>query len=130
MNERMIDRIAIRALSAAFDEFVAACVDEHGKPRAPSVKALAKARGYLPPGATMSYGYKERREIQERCANARGRATGCIVIAEEPKPIAFTCPACQSQQELKTIDHAGNGTCTNCSLSFNVKLAADWSATK
>jgi len=50
-----IDRMALRALSAAFDEFVAACVDENGKPRAPNQKALAKARGYLPPRAKMAY---------------------------------------------------------------------------
>lgn len=78
-----IERIAIRALSAAFNEFVAACVDENGKPRAPSAKALAKARGCLPPGASMSYGYKEGSELEKRAAANRGvPPVTCIVVPD------------------------------------------------
>ncbi len=76
-----IDLIAIRALTSAFNEFVAACVDEHGKPRAPSRGALAKARGCLPPGSTMSYGYKGRREAEDR-ARAAGPGLPTIVFPE------------------------------------------------
>ena len=50
-----VDEIALRKLSEAFDEFVRACMDESGKPVAPSAKALAKARGYLPPYCESAY---------------------------------------------------------------------------
>jgi hypothetical protein len=50
-----IDELALRKLSEAFDRFVGACMDEHGKPRAPTVQDLAKARGYLPPYCEHAY---------------------------------------------------------------------------
>jgi hypothetical protein len=36
-------------MSTAFDNFVSACLDEKGKPKAPDYKSLMRAKGYLPP---------------------------------------------------------------------------------
>lgn len=75
-----IERMALRALTAAFNEFVAACVDENGKPRAPSARALAKARGCLPNTVSMGYGYKMRIECQEKAS--RMMSVPAIVVPE------------------------------------------------
>jgi len=42
-------RIAVKRLSKVFNEFIGECMNEDGSPKAPSQKALIKARGYLPP---------------------------------------------------------------------------------
>jgi hypothetical protein len=57
-----VDEIALRKMSEAFDEFVRACMDESGKPVAPPAKALAKARGYLPPYCAAAYKRTARQE--------------------------------------------------------------------
>ena len=41
--------LALFKLSEKFDEFIAECMDENGKPIAPSHKSIMRARGYLPP---------------------------------------------------------------------------------
>lgn len=51
-----IETLSLRKLSEAFDRFVGACMDEKGKPKAPSAGDLAKARGYLPPYCHNAYG--------------------------------------------------------------------------
>jgi len=50
-----ITEIALRKLSGAFDEFIGQCMDEDGKPVAPDIRALAAARGYLPPYCKLAY---------------------------------------------------------------------------
>lgn len=60
MSEQSIDLIALKIITTRLDEFVAECVDENGKPRAPSQQALAKVRGYLPHGCKMAYKVKEK----------------------------------------------------------------------
>lgn len=60
MSEQSIDLIALKIITTRLDEFVAECVDENGKPRAPSHQALAKVRGYLPPACKMAYKAKEK----------------------------------------------------------------------
>jgi hypothetical protein len=52
---KTVEEIALRKLSEAFDEFVLACMDEKGRPIAPDSRALAKARGYLPPYCKAAY---------------------------------------------------------------------------
>jgi hypothetical protein len=41
-------------MSDAFDDFIGGCI-ENGKPKAPDIKALAKARAYLPPYCKNAY---------------------------------------------------------------------------
>lgn len=48
-------KLSIIKLSEAFDEFVSECLDEDGKPQQPDHRALAKARGYLPPYCKNAY---------------------------------------------------------------------------
>lgn len=52
---KSVEEIALRKLSEAFDAFVSACIDESGKPKAPTQQALAKAKGYLPPYCKNAY---------------------------------------------------------------------------
>ena len=40
---------ALKIMGGKFDEFITSCMGEDGNPKAPSYKALMKARGYLPP---------------------------------------------------------------------------------
>lgn len=55
ISDTKILEIAIRVLSTHFDEFITSCMDEHGKPKAPMHKDLAKARGYLPAHCKNAY---------------------------------------------------------------------------
>jgi len=48
-SERKILYHALKVVSTQFDILVGECMDANGKPQAPDRKALAKARGYLPP---------------------------------------------------------------------------------
>lgn len=52
---KTIEELLLKRLWEEFDEFVRACMDDSGKPTAPSSKALAKARGYLPPYCASAY---------------------------------------------------------------------------
>lgn len=58
MNEQDISirvlELSIRTMSDAFDDFIGGCI-ENGKPKAPDIKALAKARAYLPPYCKNAY---------------------------------------------------------------------------
>lgn len=40
--------IAIKCLTKEFDEFISCCIDEHGKPKAPNMGELMKAKGSIP----------------------------------------------------------------------------------
>jgi hypothetical protein len=51
-DEVLVLEAALKALTRRFDEFVGQCMDDAGKPRAPSPKALAQARACLPPETT------------------------------------------------------------------------------
>lgn len=50
---------AVRVITRNFNDFIAACVDDAGKPKMPSHRDIAKARGYMPAGYSMSYGEKK-----------------------------------------------------------------------
>ena len=52
-------KLALIKLSEAFDELVSECLDEDGKPQQPDHRALAKARGYLPPFCKNAYENKK-----------------------------------------------------------------------
>jgi len=41
--------LSIKKLSESFDEFICECVDKDGKPKQPTMQAIMKAKGYLPP---------------------------------------------------------------------------------
>jgi hypothetical protein len=41
-------RLSLEAVTKSFDEFVGKCLDEDGKPKAPNIGAIMKARGCLP----------------------------------------------------------------------------------
>jgi len=41
--------IAVGAVSDQFNLFIGECMDENGKPKAPSMQALMRARAILPP---------------------------------------------------------------------------------
>lgn len=47
MSDYVIEH-ALRLLTTHFDDFIGECMDEDGKPKAPSPKALAQARACLP----------------------------------------------------------------------------------
>ena len=47
--EKIVLEIAIKKLSEAFNEFIGACLAADGKPKAPDLRAMMKARGFLPP---------------------------------------------------------------------------------
>jgi hypothetical protein len=59
-DELFVIEMALKVITRAMDELVGACLDESGKPKAPDMRALMKARGYLPP----------------KCANAFPAKTG------------------------------------------------------
>lgn len=46
---------ATRIITDRFNAFLALCVDENGKPKAPTAKDVAKARGYMPTRCSMSF---------------------------------------------------------------------------
>lgn len=48
-DDTVILDAALRGMSQALDDLVSACLTENGQIQAPSSKAIAKARGYLPP---------------------------------------------------------------------------------
>ena len=48
-DEVVILELALKTLSARFDEFIGACMDADGKPVAPHKKDLMRARACLPP---------------------------------------------------------------------------------
>jgi hypothetical protein len=41
--------LSISALSEAFNDLISECMDEYGKPKRPTMKAIMRARGCLPP---------------------------------------------------------------------------------
>lgn len=50
---------ALAVMTRAFDDFIGACMDEAGNPKAPDRRELMKARGYLPPKCTNSFPAKK-----------------------------------------------------------------------
>lgn len=64
MEKDIVLELAIKNLSMAFDEFVAACMDENGKPKAPDYRAMMKARGYLPPYCECALSKKHNAELR------------------------------------------------------------------
>ena len=49
-----VDRVIIETLTACIDRFVGECIDDKGEPKAPSRKALMRARAALPERFTHS----------------------------------------------------------------------------
>lgn len=58
-EQQEIDRLIIRAVYKVLDDFVADCLDEAGNPKAPSKKAIANARAYLPVWCKNSFNKKD-----------------------------------------------------------------------
>jgi hypothetical protein len=54
---RMLE-IALKVLSARFDEFVGSCLDANGNVVAPAKKDVMRARACLPPGSNHALGNK------------------------------------------------------------------------
>jgi hypothetical protein len=54
---RMLE-IALKVLSARFDEFVGSCLDANGNVVAPAKKDVMRARACLPPGSKHALGSK------------------------------------------------------------------------
>lgn len=52
--------LALRALTEAFDTFISECTDSEGSRYTPSMQAVMKARGYLPPGCANAFKPKVR----------------------------------------------------------------------
>ncbi len=47
-NESEFNRISLLAVTRRFDEFISKCMDDQGKPKAPSLGDIAQARACLP----------------------------------------------------------------------------------
>lgn len=47
--DTVVLELSIRAMSKAFNEFIGKCLDAEGKPKQPTIQAMMKARGHLPP---------------------------------------------------------------------------------
>ena len=60
-EEPEILELALRAMSLAMDEFISACIDENGNPRAPLPGDLAKAKAFLPQYCRNAFLRKENR---------------------------------------------------------------------
>ncbi len=125
-----IDKIALRALSVAFDEFVGACTDEHGKPRAPKPGALAKARGYLPPYCKHSYTME--RQTFERLAHPEpGHSAGCIVFptryrdSDHRDQVEICCHLCGEWFESSwgNLERGSEVDCERCKGKFTIMYA-------
>ncbi len=55
VSDIVILKLALRSLSLAFDHFISETLDENGKPKIPDIRAISKARGYLPEYCVNSY---------------------------------------------------------------------------
>jgi len=55
-------KIALKQMSLQFNDFIKECMEEDGKPKEPSYKALMKARGFLPPYCEYSLSKKHKGE--------------------------------------------------------------------
>lgn len=54
-------KLAVDAVSMQFNAFIGECMDENGKPKAPSMQALMRARATLPPGCEHAFQPKEKK---------------------------------------------------------------------
>lgn len=48
-DELFVMETALRVMTRKLDDLIGECMDENGKPKAPTMRALMTARGYLPP---------------------------------------------------------------------------------
>ena len=53
-DDTRILELSLTKLSLAFDHFISECMED-GKPRQPTMQALMRARGYLPPYCVHAY---------------------------------------------------------------------------
>lgn len=53
-DEVQILELSLRLMSNHLDELIASCIDESGKPKAPDMRSVMRARGVLPPYCAMS----------------------------------------------------------------------------
>lgn len=60
-TEERILQLAITALTVHLNEFIGACMDENGKPVAPPMKELMKARACLPAQFQHAFQPKEKK---------------------------------------------------------------------
>lgn len=54
-DELFVVETALKVMTRALDELVGECLGEDGKPKAPSMRALMKARGYLTPSCANAF---------------------------------------------------------------------------
>jgi len=59
MNDTKILELSIEKLSAAFDNYIGECLDDNEKPKMPTIQAIMKAKGYLPPKCKHAFKKKE-----------------------------------------------------------------------
>jgi len=61
MKEKIL-LIALKKMSEAFNEFIGECMNSDGTAKAPGIRAIIKARGYLPPNSEYSLKKKEKKD--------------------------------------------------------------------
>jgi hypothetical protein len=54
-DELLVMEMALKVMTRAMDDLVGACLSENGKPKTPDMRALMKARGYLPPSCANAF---------------------------------------------------------------------------
>ena len=59
-NDVEILELGLRKLSVALNELIDECVDENYDPKLPSIQAIMRARGCLPPPCDHAFGRKRR----------------------------------------------------------------------
>ncbi len=53
-------KLSLQVMTKHLNDFLAECVDEQGKPKAPTMRTLMKMRGYLPPQHSMALQKKDK----------------------------------------------------------------------
>jgi hypothetical protein len=62
LQEKILLEHAIRAVTDHFNDFIGQCMDENGKPKAPSMGDLMKARACLPTRCPHAFVPKEKKK--------------------------------------------------------------------
>jgi hypothetical protein len=57
--DNLVLETSVNVVSLALQDLIRSCMDANGKPIAPSSKAVAKARGYLPQHFELAYKKKD-----------------------------------------------------------------------
>jgi hypothetical protein len=62
LQEKALLQHAVHALTDHFNEFIGQCMDENGKPKAPAMGELMKARACLPARCEHAFQPKEKKK--------------------------------------------------------------------